>query len=195
MSIFLTVFFSKAKHCRQSTQSIRMMRGRKQTLLRMSRKRPHRRPRVPSPGCTLHLRGPQGLVGFGRSPHPKGGGGAVQGLAGPSSLAMHLHHARWSVCYAFTCIWSVSPLNCQYPCPMTVAPGCVPPFQCFPRAGWSSSGFCRPLPGPTGHQECQDTTRAPAWPGQDHPSMWCGSFDKPDSQAPALSLWPRSAQW
>lgn len=79
MSIFLTVFFSKAKHCRQSTQSIRMMRGRKQTLLRTSRKRLHRRPRVPSPGCTLHLRGPQGLVGFGRSPHPKGGGGCSPG--------------------------------------------------------------------------------------------------------------------
>lgn len=72
--MFLTVFFSKAKHCRQSTQSMRMMRGRKQSLPRTPRKRPHRRPRVPSPGCALHLRGPQGLVGSGCSPHPKGGG-------------------------------------------------------------------------------------------------------------------------
>lgn len=172
-----------------------MIRGRKQTLPRMPRKRPHCRPRVPSPDCTLHLRGPQGLVGPGCSPHPTGAGTGVRGLAGSSSLAMHPHHAHWSICYVFMDVWSVSPLNCQLPCPMRVAPGCVSPFQCFPRDGWSSSGFCRPLPGPTGHQECQDATRTPAQPGQDHPSRWCGNFDKPDGQIPALSLWPRPAQW
>ena len=174
---------------------MRMMGDRKQTLPRTPKKRPHRRPSVSSPGCSLHLRGPQGLVGPAGSPHPMEVVGGVRGLAGPSCPAVHLHHARWSICYVFTCVWSVSPLNCQHACPMRVAPGCVLPFKCFSRAGWSSSGFCRPLPGPTGHQECQDTTRAPAWPGQDHPSMWCGSFDKPHSQAPALSLWPRPAQW
>lgn len=54
---------------------MRMMGGRKQTLPRMPKKRPHRRPSVSSPGCSLHLRGPQGLVGPAGSPHPTGGGG------------------------------------------------------------------------------------------------------------------------
>lgn len=150
-----------------------MMRGRKQTLLRTSRKRLHRRPRVPSPGCTLHLRGPQGLVGFGRSPHPKGGGGCSPG---PRRTQLPCHASSPRTLVRLLCVhvhMVCLPTELPAPVPHDGGTRLCAPLPVLPQGGlefkWvlQTSSRTHWPPGVPGHHQSPSM----AWP---RPTHQCG---------------------
>lgn len=141
---------------------MRMMRGRKQSSKDAKEEAPSG-PRVPSPGCALHLRG-LGLVGSGCSLTPQ----EVAVRASVTQLPCHaIHHARWSIWFsAFMCIWPVSQLYCQHLVPHEGGTRLCAPLPVLPQ-GWAEFKWVLQTSSRTHWPPGgQDTHQSPsmAWP-------------------------------